>query len=69
MNNWSTEIILIFNLKWKSLLVLSNATTHKKSIAKDKINECESALSVMPSDLAWRLQPLGISINICLKKV
>ena len=49
------EEIFIFNLKWKTLLVLNNATTHKTSKAKDKIKECETALLVFSSGLTWKL--------------
>ena len=36
----------------KTLLVFGNATTHKISKVKDKIKECETALSVIQSELA-----------------
>ena len=32
------------------------------------MKEWETALSVIPSDLTWRLQPLDISINKVLKE-
>ena len=51
IGSWSMEKIFIFQLKMKKLLLLDNATTHKTSKIKDKINECETALSVIPSDL------------------
>ena len=35
---------------------------------KDKINECETALSVIQRGLAWRLQYLDISINKVFKE-
>ena len=35
---------------------------------KDKIKECEAALSVIPSDLTWRQQSLDISINKVFKE-
>ena len=35
---------------------------------KDKIKECKTALSVIPSGLAWRLQPLDISISKVFKE-
>ena len=54
--------------KWKKLLVLDNETTHKTSKVKDKIKKCETALSVIPSDLKWRLQPVNISINKVFKE-
>ena len=53
----------------KKLLALDNATTYKTSKIKDKIKEYENALSVIPSGLTVRLQPLDISIKKCLKKV
>ena len=56
MSSWSMEKILIFNLNLNTLLVLDNATTHKTSKVKDKINECETALSGIPSALTWRIQ-------------
>ena len=59
---------LFSNLKWKTLLVLHNATTHKTSRVKDKVKECETALSVIPSDLTWRFQPLDIGINKVFKE-
>ena len=62
------EKIFIFNIKWKTLLVLDNATNHKTSKVKDKIKECETALSVIPSGLTWRLRPLDISINKMFKE-
>ena len=48
---------------------MDNATTHKTIKVKDKIKECETALSVISSDLIWKLQVLDISINKVLKKV
>ena len=68
MGNWSMEKIFIFNLKWKTLLILDNVTTHKTSKVKDKIKECETALSVTPSSLAWRQQHVDISINEVFKE-
>ena len=47
----------------KTLIVLEDGTTHKSCQMKKKIKECETALSVLQSDLIWRLQPLDISIN------
>ena len=35
---------------------------------KDKIKECETALSVIPCGLTWRLQPLNISIDKVFKE-
>ena len=63
MSSWSMEKILIFNLNLNTLQVLDNATTHKTSKVKDKINECETALSGIPSALTWRIQLLDIYIN------
>ena len=53
----------------KTLLVLSNANTHNTSKVKDKIKQCETALSVISSGLARILQSLYISINKMQKKV
>ena len=35
---------------------------------KDKIKKCETALSVIPSGLSWRLQPLNISVSKVFKE-
>ena len=35
---------------------------------KDKIKECETALSVIPSSLTWRLQPIDTNISKMFKK-
>ena len=52
----------------KTLLALDNVTTHKTSKVKDKMNECETALSVIPSALTWRPQPLDISFSKVFKE-
>ena len=44
--------LFIFQLKMKSLLVLDNTTTLNISKVKDKIKECRTTLSVIPSGLA-----------------
>ena len=54
---------IYFLLKILKLLVLNNATTHKTSKVNDRIKECETALSVIPNDLKWRLRSLEISIR------
>ena len=68
MASWNIEKI-IFNLKWKALLFLDNVVNHKSTKVKDKIKECETALSVIPSSFMWRLQLLDISITKFLNKV
>ena len=57
---WATKIRKneYLNLNWKTLLVLDNSTTHQTSKVKDKIKECEAALSEIPRCLAWRIKPL-----------
>ena len=50
-----------------TLLVLDNATSHLTCRIKDKIKECETALSVISNGIARRLQPLGISISKVIK--
>ena len=35
MDIWNFEKIFIFGLKWRTLLVLDNATTHKTSKVKE----------------------------------
>ena len=79
-NSWNIEYVILkweaevwskysfFNLKWKTLPVLDNINTHKTRKVKANIKECRTALSLIPSGLAWILQPLGISINKVLKK-
>ena len=62
------EEILIFNLKWKTLLVLDNATTHNTNKVKEKIKECETYASMIPSGLTWKLHPLDIIINRVFKE-
>ena len=52
----------------KSLLVLDYVTTQNTSKIKDKIKKCKTALSVIPSGLAQRLQPLDISFNKVFKE-
>ena len=56
-----------FYLEWKTLFVLDNATTHTNKV-KEKIKECEIYVSMIPSGLSWKLQPLDISINIVFKE-
>ena len=63
MGRWSMDKILIFNLKWKTLLVLNNAAPIKTNKVKDCIKECGTALLTIPSGLTWTLQPLEIRIN------
>ena len=66
MIKWVAEVrwkYSFFNLKWKTLLVLVDKTTHKTSKVKDKIKERETVLLVIPSGLTRRLQPLSININ------
>ena len=53
----------------KSTISYAQCNTHKKSKVKDRIKECETALSVIPSSLTRRLQPSDISINKMCKKV
>ena len=60
--------ILIFNLKWETLLVLDNATTYNTNKVKEKIKECETYVSMIPGGLTWKLQPLDISINKVFKE-
>ena len=55
-------------MRKKKLLVIVNATTHKTGKVYDKINECETALSVIPNGLIYRLQLLGISISKVFKE-
>ena len=57
-----------FDLKWKSLLVLDNPSTHNTINVKEKLKECESAIWMIPSGQTWKLQPLDISINKVLKQ-
>ena len=45
-----------FQLKMKNIFVQDNETTLKTIKVKDKINECETTLSIIPNGLAWRLQ-------------
>ena len=54
MASWNMEKYF-FNLKWKTLLVLDNATTHKANKAKDNIKECEAVFQVTPSGLTFKL--------------
>ena len=61
----SMEEILFF-IKWKTLLVLDNAST-QNTINVKKLNECETDIWMMPSGLAWKLQPFDISINKVFK--
>ena len=49
-------------------MVFDNATSHKTCIVKDKIKECETALSVIQSALIWIVQQSDISINKVLKE-
>ena len=67
MDRWSMGYSFSL-LKWETLLVLDNATTHKTSKVKDKIKECETALSLIPRDLTRRLQQLDIDITKRLNK-
>ena len=57
-----------FKLKIKTALVLDNAITHKIIKVKDKIKECENALSVISSGLTSRQQSSDISINKVFKE-
>ena len=50
------------------MLVLDNATTHNTNKVKDKIKECETYVSMIPSGLTLKLQPLDISINKVFKE-
>ena len=50
------------------MLVLDNATTHNSNKVKEKIKECETYVSMIPSGLTWKLQPLDISINKVFKE-
>ena len=52
----SLEKIFVFGLKWRTLLVLDNATAHKTSKVKQKFKECDASLSMIPSGLTWKLQ-------------
>ena len=60
--------ILFFYLKWKTLLVLNNATTHNTNKVKEKIKECETYVLMILSGLKWKLQSLDISINKVFKE-
>ena len=51
----SLEKIFVFGLKWRTLLVLDNATAHKTSKVKQKFKECDASLSMIPSGLTWKL--------------
>ena len=57
-----------FNLKWKTLLVLDNATTHNTNKVKEKIIKCEAYVSMIPSGITSKLQPMDISINKVFKE-
>ena len=67
MSSWMRRKYSFFNLEWKTLLVLDNLITQKIIKVKDKIKEYENSLSIIPSGIAWRLQPLDISINKVFK--
>ena len=71
MLKWISEVwrkYLFFGLTWRTLLVLDNTTIHKTSKVKEKFKECDTLLSMIPSGLSWKLQPLDISINKVLKE-
>ena len=56
---WKVEVLKeysFFNLKWITLLVLNNATTHMIGKTKDKIKKCEIVLPVILSGKIWRQQ-------------
>ena len=46
----------LFGLKWRALLVLDNATSHMTSKVKEKLNECNTSLSMIPSGLTWEIK-------------
>ena len=52
----------------KNTIDFGYATTHKASKVKDKIKECETALSVIQSALIWIVQHSDISINKVFKE-
>ena len=68
MGSWSLERIFIFQLEMKNIISYGQCNYSKTSKVKDKIKDCTTALSVVSSSLAWRLQPLNISINKVLKE-
>ena len=71
MLKWISEVYRKYSflgLKWRTLLMLYNATTYQTSKVKEKLKEYDTSLSMMPSGLTWKLQPLDISINKVLKE-
>ena len=68
MGSWSKEKIFNFQFKMKKLLIFEITTTHKTCKVKNRIKECNTALSVISSGLIRRLQPLGISTNKMFKE-
>ena len=57
------EYWIISILKTICMLVMDDASMHKLDVIKQRINDWETSISMIPGGLTRYLQPLDVSIN------